>query len=238
MALSFRIRNTGNHGSAGSACASAQTDCLGPSTGQLSSERRWVHFMFGLAVFLIAAASVYDAYLVYKYREGIIERNPVCDWLIRQEPESVSLFLAAKGAGTAGVVSVLIGLFAFWRRAGITAAISLVIFQSGLMYYLHTSEISRPRHRQTFATLSPSAGEIQPIEENKQVDPSKKLDQREKQKRAKANRESRSRKRALKQGRIRPQAKRAKKENDKSSQPSKSKRNRNTAFRPVAGEIL
>ena len=129
---------------------------------------RWVHAVFGLAVFLIAAASIYDAYLVYEYREGIIEQNPICNWLIRQEPDSVSLFLVAKGVGTAGVVVVLMGLFVFWRRAGITAAISLVVFQAGLIFYLHHSEISRPKTPRPFADLSGHSSEIVPIEKYQQ----------------------------------------------------------------------
>jgi hypothetical protein len=233
MPASFRIENGSSRSLASSG---SQMDCLIPATpefnsGQLDSRKRWIHFLFGLAVILIAGASIYDAYLVYKYREGVVERNPICDWLIRQEPDSVSLFLVAKGTGTAGVVSVLIGLYAFWRRAGVTAAISLVMFQAGLMVYLHTSEVSRPPVVNSIASLSTISGSIQPIEETRNVN------QREKQKRANPNRESRPKKRTAKQGRIRAQAKRAKQENKKSSKSEKSNRRGTIALMSSEVEI-
>lgn len=121
---------------------------------------------FGIAVVLIAAASAYDAYLVYEYREGIVEKNPICNWLIQQEPDSVSLFLLAKGAGTLGVVTVLTGLFVFWRRAGVMATVSLVAFQVGLMTYLHTSEPDRRPIHSPFANLDPFAMDMHEIREN------------------------------------------------------------------------
>ena len=137
-------------------------------TPQSGSGFGWVHGAFGFAVILIASASIYDAFLVYEYREGIVEQNPICNWLIRQEPKSVSLFLVAKGAGTAGVVSVLLGLFVFWRRAGIAAAIALVFFQTGLMYYLHTSDVSRPNYSAQYAGSPNGYAAIQPIDTNDQ----------------------------------------------------------------------
>jgi hypothetical protein len=210
---------------------SGQSNSGQSNSGQSNSGNRWIHFLFGLAVLLIAVASIYDAYLVYEYREGIVENNPICDWLIRQEPDSVSLFLVAKGAGTAGVVAVLIGLFAFWRRAGVAAAVSLVMFQAGLMVYLHTSETSRPKVESPFANLTINPGTIQPIKETSNGG------QREKQKRARANRESRPKKRTFKPGRGGAQAKRAKKEKEKSSKSSKSNRGRTIALMSTAIEI-
>ncbi|MFT5300615.1 MAG: hypothetical protein ACI87E_002663 [Mariniblastus sp.] len=97
-------------------------------------------FWFWFSVMAVAMASIYDAYLVYEYRDVVIEQNPICKWLIELEPESVMMFLLGKGLGTLGVVSILVGLRKFWRPVSLPVALSLVAFQCGLMGYLHGSD--------------------------------------------------------------------------------------------------
>ena len=102
-----------------------------------SLRNRIVTTAFGLALVLVAMASIYDAFLVYKFREAIDEQNPICRWLISFDPESVSVFLFAKLTSTFLVVYFASLLFKYWRRAGVLVAISLLAFQIGLMCYLH-----------------------------------------------------------------------------------------------------
>ena len=88
---------------------------------------------------------MYDAYLVFHFRKTIDEQNPFCAWLITLEPEFVSVFLLGKCLGTIGVVSAMIGLFKYWRRVAFPVAVSLVVFQIGLMSYLHCTDGRRKR---------------------------------------------------------------------------------------------
>lgn len=109
--------------------------------------------IYSLAVAFITAFSLYDAFLVYKYREVIDEQNEICRWLIELEPTHVSLFLAAKLFGTFAVAFTLLLLGKHWRRVGTFATAALVMFQIGLGYYLHYSEAPRP-HPRYYAQLS------------------------------------------------------------------------------------
>ncbi len=99
--------------------------------------------MFAGAIGIIMSISVYDAYLVYKYRDVIEEHNPICNWLISLEPQHVTFFLLGKGLCTLFVVLSLAGLFRFWRRGGVLVVAALLSFQVGLLGYLHTSEAPR-----------------------------------------------------------------------------------------------
>lgn len=96
---------------------------------------------FGIA--FVALASVYDAWLVYFYREVIDEENRFCRWLISLEPTHVSVFLASKLAGTALVTAALVLLLKHWARVAIPTTVALVVFQTGLMFYLHTYDSNR-----------------------------------------------------------------------------------------------
>ena len=93
--------------------------------------------LFSVGLLLVAGCSVYDAFLVYQYRDVIDEQNQFCRWLIELEPESVSIFLVAKLMGTAAVIASVVTLAKIWRRAAHASLASLVVFQIGLMGYLH-----------------------------------------------------------------------------------------------------
>lgn len=99
---------------------------------------------YSVIVVLIGLFSFYDAFLVYQYREVIDEHNPFCAWLISREPDYVSLFLIGKGLGTLSVMMVLFFLFRHWSRLAVPVAASLMLFQIGLMGYLHGSDGKRP----------------------------------------------------------------------------------------------
>ncbi len=100
--------------------------------------------IYTATVLLIGLVSLYDALLVFQYREVIEEQNPFCAWLISLEPEYVSLFLAGKGLGTISVMAILFLLFRHWSRLAIPVATSLMIFQVGLLGYLHGTDGRRP----------------------------------------------------------------------------------------------
>lgn len=100
--------------------------------------------IYAASVLLIGLVSLYDALLVFQYREVIEEQNPFCAWLISLEPEYVSLFLAGKGLGTISVMAILFLLFRHWSRLAIPVAASLTMFQVGLLGYLHGTDGRRP----------------------------------------------------------------------------------------------
>ena len=110
--------------------------------------------VYTATVLLIGLVSLYDALLVFQYREVIEEQNPFCAWLISLEPEYVSLFLAGKGLGTISVMAILFLLFRHWSRLAIPVAASLMMFQVGLMGYLHGTDGSRPAVAQMAARSS------------------------------------------------------------------------------------
>ena len=120
------------------------------------SRTRLVNRIFAIAVVLVAITSIYDAYLVFHFRASIDEQNPFCKWLISLEPKYVSVFLVSKGLGTLGVVSILVGLFKYWRRIAVPVAVSLVFFQAGLMSYLHGTDGRRKSVRE-YAMLPTNA---------------------------------------------------------------------------------
>ncbi len=115
--------------------------------GQLKNQIQSSAFLekiYAATVGLIGLVSLYDAFLVYRYREVIEEQNPFCAWLISLEPECVSLFLVGKGLGTLSVMAILFLLFRHWSRLAVPVAASLMLFQIGLMGYLHGTDGRRP----------------------------------------------------------------------------------------------
>jgi hypothetical protein len=89
--------------------------------------------------FAIGVISAYDAYLVKVFRPVIFsyERNPVCLTLIHWDPERLSYFFVAKGAGTVVVMAVLALLYCWKRRLAYPVITGVAVFQVGLVFYLN-----------------------------------------------------------------------------------------------------
>lgn len=88
----------------------------------------------------IGTVSAYDAWLVVLTKAEILlmERNPVCRYLIKLEPEYLSVFLPAKSAGTIAVLAILFWLYSRRRWHALSAASGVAAYQFGLLLYLHT----------------------------------------------------------------------------------------------------
>ncbi|HVX12250.1 MAG TPA: hypothetical protein VHC22_13800 [Pirellulales bacterium] len=86
----------------------------------------------------VGLVSAYDAWLVVKYWDSILEfeRNPVCSYFITLGDGNWDLFLRAKTSGTLAVLSVLIGLYRRNRRLALPVAGALSGFQLALLVYL------------------------------------------------------------------------------------------------------
>jgi hypothetical protein len=94
---------------------------------------------------IVGFVSAYDSYLTLKYCESlhVHELNPIGRWLMGLEwhkpspdPAGTALFLACKFAGTVVVLGVLILLYRYRERMGLTVAGSLALFQLGLGMFL------------------------------------------------------------------------------------------------------
>lgn len=91
---------------------------------------------------VIVGISVYDSWLVVLFKDCILfdERNPICVALIKQDPSSLSWFLAGKLAGNVFVVSMLIGLYSIGYRHTLVVARSVMGFQIALLMFLQFSD--------------------------------------------------------------------------------------------------
>ena len=92
-----------------------------------------------LMILYVGAISAYDGYLVIKTGEGIrdLERNPIGRYLIQLNDGDPAVFLRAKAAGTIVVLASLSFLHLRSKRLALPAELALVVFQTGLLVYLH-----------------------------------------------------------------------------------------------------
>lgn len=127
MSISLRTPNT--------------TSNLAPLYSRLSHDVRALR-VFSCCIVVIVAVSIYDSYLVSLYRNTILlfERNPVCEYLIRQDPGQLSWFMGGKLLGNLVVLGTLFGLFMSGYRHALTVAKSVACFQLLLLVYLLFSD--------------------------------------------------------------------------------------------------
>lgn len=87
---------------------------------------------------LITLISAYDAWLVYRYQNVIVdfEKNPLGLWLIQFQNGEVEIFLLAKALGTSVVIAVLMWLHRNSARVAAPVTSSVTAFQVGLFGYL------------------------------------------------------------------------------------------------------
>lgn len=101
------------------------------------ARRQW-QIGFLLMWLFVGLVSAYDAWLVVKYWDSILEleKNPVCAYFIRIGDGQSDIFLRVKTSGTLTVLSILAGLYRNHRRVAwaVTGAVSC--FQLGLLAYL------------------------------------------------------------------------------------------------------
>ncbi|MFN9717047.1 MAG: hypothetical protein ACK58L_00035 [Planctomycetota bacterium] len=95
-------------------------------------------YWFPFALFVITAVSLYDTWLIARYREVIqsTEQNPVGIYLIQLGHGGIEVFIRTKLAGTVIVVSVLCLLRKTQSRVVIPVTTSVASWQTGLFVYL------------------------------------------------------------------------------------------------------
>ena len=99
------------------------------------------HAFLGCLAFIVSV-SIYDSYLVALYRECILydERNPICEMLIRKDPNTLSWFMAGKLAGNLGVVGTLVLLRWVGYNRTLMVASGVAAFQLVLLTFLTISD--------------------------------------------------------------------------------------------------
>lgn len=95
-------------------------------------------FVFLLLWLFVIFVSVYDGYLVVRFRHEMhqTELNPLGRMLIRLNGGQVWLLLAVKFAGTVATAAVVLLLYGRWPRAGLTVASVVAGFQLWLLLFL------------------------------------------------------------------------------------------------------
>ncbi|MFT5302811.1 MAG: hypothetical protein ACI814_003628 [Mariniblastus sp.] len=122
-------------------CSSRQlpfVDWIRTGASQFSMAR---HGFMSCIVFILSV-SIYDCYLVALYRDHVLhgERNPICEILIRNDPNGLTWFMLGKCLGNLGVVSILITLRWLRYRPILIIAASVAMFQMILLVYLTYSD--------------------------------------------------------------------------------------------------
>ena len=91
-----------------------------------------------LAIVMIAAVSLYDTYLIYRFQSEIIdmEENPVGLWLLEQGGGQIGVFVRTKLAGTICVVATLVTMWIYRSRIVLPVTTSIASYQAALFMYL------------------------------------------------------------------------------------------------------
>jgi hypothetical protein len=88
--------------------------------------------------FFVGMVSAIDTRLIKRF-SGVLsslEENPVGRFLIELDNGNVAVFIRMKVAGTALVLSVLVGLYIYRRRWSFPITASIAAYQFGLLLYL------------------------------------------------------------------------------------------------------
>ncbi len=94
---------------------------------------RWFWMLWGF----IGIVSVFDAWLVLVNQSEmlLVEENLLCYTLIKLDPQGLSYFLPAKGAGTLLVLTILRAIYARMQRHGMAIIGGVAMYQFGLLFY-------------------------------------------------------------------------------------------------------
>jgi hypothetical protein len=106
-------------------------------SGTILEFRRW-QLWFPLFVVVIAAVSLYDAYLIVRFRDMIcvMEENPMGQWLLEIADGHVGIFVRVKLAGTVMVLSLLMLMCKMRMSMLFPVTTTIASWQTGLMIYL------------------------------------------------------------------------------------------------------
>jgi len=86
----------------------------------------------------IGFVSCIDLALAIKFKDQlhVSEENPVAKWILHADDYEMSRFAAIKMFGTILVLGALIKIYRYSLKYAMTLAVSLALFQLGLLIYL------------------------------------------------------------------------------------------------------
>jgi hypothetical protein len=105
--------------------------------GTIQEFRRW-QLWFPVFIVVIAAVSLYDAYLIVRFSDmiSLMERNPMGLWLLDIADGQVGVFVRVKLAGTVMVLSLLMLMCKMRMSMLFPVTTTIASWQTGLMIYL------------------------------------------------------------------------------------------------------
>jgi hypothetical protein len=95
-----------------------------------------MRFIFCILWLFIGAVSSYDLYLLIKFRDVLIEQNPIGQWLISVDNNDISLFSGCKMLGTIIALGILTIIFSYNKKLGLIITSVISVFQLILLFYL------------------------------------------------------------------------------------------------------
>ena len=107
-------------------------------TIRVEKSRRFNLTLFSACCFVITFVGIVDTWLVVKYSDSIfdMEKNPICLFLLQQDPYGLMVFVYSKVAGLVLVIGSLVALFRYWEKNAMLIACSVTLFQLSLLGYL------------------------------------------------------------------------------------------------------
>lgn len=113
------------------------TEALIATVRRICEERNPLVFL-GCCLF-IALVGILDTWLVVIHPETIfdMEKNPICLFLLQQDPNNMFVFVTAKLIGILIVLCVLTGLFRYWKKYAMHVTLAITFFQFSLVCYLY-----------------------------------------------------------------------------------------------------
>jgi hypothetical protein len=119
----------------------ANTNSVLADSKRFFREKRIQFFGFALCLLIIGGISAHDTQMAIENEEiAKVEKNPICLSLINLDPDGFRYFVLGKSIGTLMVISMLCTLAKFQYRHAKLVTLSIVVFQLGLLVYLHLSD--------------------------------------------------------------------------------------------------
>ncbi len=105
---------------------------------RVEENRRLNLTLLSACCFIITFVGIVDTWLVVKYSDSIfdMEKNPICLFLLQQDPYGLMVFVYSKVAGLVLVIGSLVALFRYWEKNAVLIACAVTLFQLSLLGYL------------------------------------------------------------------------------------------------------
>lgn len=97
----------------------------------------WGRVAFDLLRSVVITVSAIDMYFAIKYRDTMVELNPIGVLLMNMDNGGVALFMSLKLIGTTVALWLMGVLYCTKRKLAVSVTIGVAIFQLGLAAFLY-----------------------------------------------------------------------------------------------------